>query len=387
MISGLPQQVGGGPGRRKPSGISVIEIQDLYKYYGEQRAVGPVSASIKEGEIVGLLGLNGAGKTTTLRILACDLLPTSGSVRVGGLDVVERPHEVRGKVGYLPDRPPLYDDMTVHEYLSYAARLRRVRGPQVEKRAADVEELTELGGVRHKLIGSLSHGYRQRIGIAQAIVHQPALVVLDEPIAGLDPIQIVEMRELVRSLRGEHTVVISSHILHEISETCDRILVIQEGAISWAGTESDLSDKLRQGLRVRVSLRVPDRTGADAVAAAKSVVEGLPSVREVSERDAGESDPAVIGLEIAADSDVREEICRALVTKGMGVLEVSRQRDLETTFRALVGEPDGAGAARRRARRKRGDEATAPSAAEATASGGEDGDASEAATETKEDAS
>lgn len=361
----------------------MIEIQDLYKYYGEQRAVGPVSANIQEGEIVGLLGLNGAGKTTTLRILACDLLPTSGSVRVGGLDVVERPHEVRGKVGYLPDRPPLYDDMTVHEYLSYAARLRKVRGAQVEKRVADVEELTELGKVRDKLIGALSHGYRQRIGIAQAIVHQPAFVVLDEPIAGLDPIQIVEMRELVRSLRGEHTVVISSHILHEISETCDRILVIQEGAISWAGTESDLSTQLRQGLRVRLSLRVPERTGAEALAAAKAVVAEIAAVNEVSERDAGESDPAVIGLEIAAETDVREEICKALVTRGIGVLEVSRLRDLETTFRALVGEPDGAGAARRRTKRRRDDaQETAPVPAASEANG-----ASETARTNEEDAS
>jgi ABC-2 type transport system ATP-binding protein len=295
---------------------------------------------------------------------------------------------VRGKVGYLPDRPPLYDDMTVHEYLSYAARLRRVRGSQVEKRAADVEELTELGDVRGKLIGALSHGYRQRIGIAQAIVHQPALVVLDEPIAGLDPIQIVEMRELVRSLRGEHTVVISSHILHEISETCDRILVIQEGAISWAGTESDLSNKLRQGLRVRLSLRVPDRSGAEAVAAARSVVEAVPTVREVSERQAGESDPAVFGLEVSAENDVREEICRALVEKGIGVLEVSRMRDLETTFRALVGEPDAAGAARRRTRRKRGDvHEAAPVVAPASSESDSDDSSEDVAETKKEDAS
>jgi ABC-2 type transport system ATP-binding protein len=383
VISGLTQQVGGRHVGGKPSGISVIEIQDLYKYYGEQRAVGPVSASIQEGEIVGLLGLNGAGKTTTLRILACDLLPTSGSVRVGGLDVVERPHEVRGKVGYLPDRPPLYDDMTVHEYLSYAARLRKVRTPLVEKRVNDVEELTELGDKRHKLIGTLSHGYRQRIGIAQAIVHQPAFVVLDEPIAGLDPVQIVEMRELVRSLRGDHTVVVSSHILHEISETCDRILVIQEGAIRWAGTESELSGQLKQGMRVRLSLRVPERSGAEAISVARSIVEALPSVREVAERDAGEGDNAVIGLEVSADTDVREEICRALVEKRIGVLEVTRQRDLETNFRALVGEPEGAGAARRRTKRKReGASETAPvpeTKAEAPAEA--------SASEVKEDAS
>src|SRR5262245_33186014 len=146
----------------------MIEIQDLYKYYGDRRAIGPVSTRIDRGEIIGLLGLNGAGKTTTLRVLACDLLPTSGTVRVDGLDVVERPHDVRGKVGYLPDRPPLYDDMTVHEYLSFAARLRGVAAADVEKRANDAEELTDLGDVRRQMIGSLSHGYRQRVGIAQA---------------------------------------------------------------------------------------------------------------------------------------------------------------------------------------------------------------------------
>ena len=194
----------------------MIEIEELYKYYGERRVVGPLSAKIEKGEIIGLLGLNGAGKTTTLRVLACDLLPTSGTVRVGGFDVVEQPHEVRGKVGYLPDRPPLYDDMTVHEYLGYAARLRRVRPNDVEKRVSDVEGMTELGDVRRQLVGTLSHGYRQRLGIAQAIVHRPDFVVLDEPIGGLDPIQIVEMRGLVRGLRGDHTVVVSSHILHEI---------------------------------------------------------------------------------------------------------------------------------------------------------------------------
>src|SRR5262249_36849317 len=156
--------------------------------------VGPLSARIEKGEIVGLLGLNGAGKTTTLRVLACDLLPTSGTVRVGGHDVVERPHEVRGKVGYLPDRPPLYADMTVDEYLGYAAQQKRVAKNEVKRRGADVEEMTELGKVKDQLVGTLSHGYRQRLGIAQAIVPRPEPVVLDEPIGGLDPLQIVEMR-------------------------------------------------------------------------------------------------------------------------------------------------------------------------------------------------
>src|SRR5262245_26802780 len=175
------------------------------KYYGDRRAVGPMSFSIAKGEIVGLLGLNGAGKTTTLRILACDLLPSSGSVRVDGLDVVDNPDEVRASVGYLPDHPPLYEEMTVDEYLLFAARLRGVRSDEAGARVDEAIGATQLGGVRGDVISTLSHGYRQRVGIAQAIVHKPRLLVLDEPIAGLDPVQIVEMRELVRSLRKDHT--------------------------------------------------------------------------------------------------------------------------------------------------------------------------------------
>jgi ABC-2 type transport system ATP-binding protein len=316
----------------------VIEIEELYKYYGERRAVGPLSARIEKGEIVGLLGLNGAGKTTTLRVLACDLLPTSGTVRVGGYDVVERPHEVRGKVGYLPDRPPLYDDMTVDEYLGYAARLKRVAKNDVARRVGEVEEMTELGKVKNQLVGTLSHGYRQRLGIAQAIVHRPELVVLDEPIGGLDPLQIVEMRGLVRGLRGEHTVIVSSHILHEISETCDRIFVIQNGEILWSGREADLSSQVEQGMRIRVTVRVAGSDAAGALARATELASAVPGVRSVEPRDAAESGDGIASVEVLAASDVRDALCRALVAGDAGVLEVARLRDLETTFRALLEE-------------------------------------------------
>jgi ABC-2 type transport system ATP-binding protein len=316
----------------------LIEIEELYKYYGDRRAVGPLSARIEKGEIVGLLGLNGAGKTTTLRVLACDLLPTSGTVRVGGYDVVERPHEVRGKVGYLPDRPPLYDDMTVDEYLSYAARLKRVAKGDVARRVGDVEEMTELGDVRKQMVGTLSHGYRQRLGIAQAIVHRPDLVVLDEPIGGLDPLQIVEMRGLVRGLRGEHTVVVSSHILHEISETCDRIFVIQRGEILWSGKEADLSAQVEQGMRIRVTVRVAGANGEAALERATALATSVPGVRSVEPREASESGEGVASIEVLGETDMRDALCRALVGGNVGVLEVSRLRDLETTFRALLEE-------------------------------------------------
>jgi ABC-2 type transport system ATP-binding protein len=320
----------------------VIEIDSLYKYYGERRAVGPLTASIQAGEIVGLLGLNGAGKTTTLRVLACDLMPTSGSVKVGGLDVVEQPHEVRGKVGYLPDRPPVYDDMTVEEYLVYAARLKRVSASAVGARVSDVLGMCELGDVRGQMVGGLSHGYRQRLGIAQAIVHRPAFVVLDEPISGLDPLQIVEMRNLVRGLRGDHTVVVSSHILHEISETCDRILVIQDGEIRWSGTESDLATQIGKGMRVRLTVRVPGATEEVARARASALVQAVDGVRSVEPHPPAEAGDGIVSLEVTSESDLRDALCRALVKADLGVLEVSRLRDLETTFRALLGEAEGA---------------------------------------------
>ena len=342
----------------------MIEIQELYKYYGDRRAIGPLSTSIAQGEVVGLLGLNGAGKTTTLRVLACDLLPTSGSVRVAGFDVVERPDEVRAKVGYLPDRPPLYEDMTVREYLSYAARLRNVPTSNVKKRVADVEELTELGDVANQLIGSLSHGFKQRVGIAQSLVHGPELVVLDEPISGLDPVQIMEMRELVRSLRGSHTVVISSHILTEISETCDRILVIDDGKIAWSGTESELSATLKQGMRIALTLRAPGASASAAADQARAALAGLPGVRDVEVLEPAEPGEGIASLRLAVTSDVRELVGQSLVRAGLGILELAREKELENMFLALLGE--GGEQPGRKRRKKKQAEAEAAAAAAAS---------------------
>jgi ABC-2 type transport system ATP-binding protein len=312
----------------------VIEIVDLYKYYGERRAVGPLSFSIEAGEIVGLLGLNGAGKTTTLRILACDLLPSSGAVRVDGLDVVESPHEVRGRIGYLPDTPPLYGEMTVRAFLHFAARLRGMSKADADKRVPEVLEATGLTEVDEQLITSLSHGYKQRVGIAQAIVHRPRLLVLDEPISGLDPVQIVEMRELLRGLRGEHTILLSSHILSEISETCDRILVIRDGQIAASGTEAELSAKLVKNQRFDVTLRGDEEK-------AREVVGGVQGVVSVEPVDATETGEGVCTLQIESESDVRAAVCKALVGADMELLEVRRgERELESVFLELAG-PSG----------------------------------------------
>jgi len=321
----------------------VIEIKDLYKFYAERRAVGPLSCSIEDGEIVGLLGLNGAGKTTTLRILACDLLPSSGSVTVDGLDVVEEPHEVRKRVGYLPDTPPLYPEMTVGAYLRFAARLRGLSRAEAERRVPEVEAMTELSAVSNDPISSLSHGYKQRVGIAQAIVHRPKLLVLDEPISGLDPVQIVEMRKLLRSLRGEHTIILSSHILTEISETCDRLLVIKNGEIVAAGSEAELTAQLlRKGVKFEITLRAPGahdyREGRREELEARSIVEELEGVQAVEVVAPSEPGDDVLTLRVEAEHDVREALCAALVQAKIGVRQiVLRERELESVFLRLAG--------------------------------------------------
>ncbi|WP_437642458.1 ABC transporter ATP-binding protein [Sorangium sp. So ce854] len=321
----------------------MIEINDLYKYYGDRKAIGPLSFSIEAGEIVGLLGLNGAGKTTTLRILACDLLPSAGRVLVDGLDVVDHPHEVRSRIGYLPDRPPLYDEMSVRAFLHFAARLRGVDAGSADKRVAEALAVTQLDDVAADPISALSHGYKQRVGIAQAIVHKPRLLVLDEPISGLDPVQIVEMRALLRSLRGEHTILLSSHILSEISETCDRILVIRDGEIGAQGTEQELSAKLLHGLRIELTVRGPAAEGAgyrvtrgEAARALEIAreVEGVTAVEQLATAEPGSD---VVSFAVEADRDVRAALCAELVQAGIGILEVKRsERELESVFLRLA---------------------------------------------------
>ncbi len=312
----------------------MIEIQELCKYYGQSRAIGPVSARIEKGEVVGLLGLNGAGKTTTLRILACDLLPTSGTVKVQGIDVVERPEEVRRKIGYLPDTPPLYDEMRVGEYLQFALELRGRPASDGKTRVPAVAEQLGLSKVLKDPVFSLSHGYRQRVGIAQAVVHEPELVVLDEPISGLDPVQIVEMRALVRQLRTNHTVIVSSHILSEISETCDRLLVLRDGQVVASGTEEELSQSLLEGLRIELTVRAD----SGDLARILSVIRAIPGVSNAGAISALERGAKVQSFEVKAKTDVREQLGSSLYQAGFPLLALAKtESELEDVFLKLAG--------------------------------------------------
>jgi ABC-2 type transport system ATP-binding protein len=317
----------------------MIRAQNLSKYYGGLRALGPVSFEIEDGEAVGFLGLNGAGKTTALRILACDLRPSSGTVVVGTVDALASPHRVRQSIGFLPETPPLYGDMTVRDYLAFSGRLRGMDAAAVRRRIPEVTAVTHLDEVVEELIANLSHGYKQRVGVAQAIVHNPRLLILDEPTRGLDPVQIVEMRTMIRNLKESHTILISSHILTEISQTCDRLLVLGRGAIIGSGSEDELSSSLLESKRVEVVVRPSESTRG---AALNALSDCLKKVEGVTEVDNIETEETIYTFDVTSSRDARADICRALVEAGHDVLKLDRsQSELESVFMKLVqGGPD-----------------------------------------------
>jgi ABC-2 type transport system ATP-binding protein len=309
----------------------MIRAQDVSKFYGSKRALGPISFEIADGETVGFLGLNGAGKTTALRIFACDLRPSAGAVIVGDIDAVKNPHEVRKRIGYLPEHPPLYEDMVVSEFLAYSGRLRQMSKRAIAKRIPAVLEATDLVLAKDEIISTLSHGFRQRVGVGQAIMHEPMLLNLDEPTRGLDPVQIVEMRSMIQNLKDNHTVLVSSHILTEISETCDRLLILGEGAVLASGSESELAAQMESSARTLVAVKAKPESSD------KDIAKTLRKIESVSEVEISGSEGDATVFEVTASDEVRAEICRVLVDQGHDILQLARnQRELENIFLQLV---------------------------------------------------
>ena len=292
----------------------MIEVQQLTKRYGPTLAVSGVSFEVRKGEVLGFLGPNGAGKTTTMRVITGYLPPTSGSVTVAGCDVVEQSIEARRHIGYLPETPPVYTDMRVSEYLAFVGRIKGVPRRELRRRSAEVSEKCAITNVQSRQIGKLSKGYRQRVGLAQALIHNPDVLVLDEPTAGLDPKQIIETRELIRGLAGQHTVVLSTHILPEVSKTCERVVVINAGKVVAVGAPDDLTRRLQGFETVLVTAEGP----REEVRARLERVEGVTLVEEQELADGR----ATYEVHANKEKDVRAELARAVVESRWKLLEL-----------------------------------------------------------------
>ena len=307
----------------------MIEVESLTKRYGRTTAVDGVSFRVERGEILGFLGPNGAGKTTTMRILTCYLPPTEGTARVAGYDVFSQPMEVKRRVGYLPETPPLYPDMSVREYLDFCSRIKGVPAKERKARVGAAIEKCRVGDVRDKLIAKLSKGYRQRVGLAQAILHNPDVLILDEPTAGLDPKQIIETRELIRSLAGDHTVILSTHILPEVSMTCGRVVIINKGRVVAEDTPDNLTRRLKGAGTIRVEARGEAASVLEAVRA-------VPGVLAAQSRG-GHDGAVIVDVEAEAGRDVRAELAWAVVTKGHALLGLQQMgMSLEEIFLHLT---------------------------------------------------
>ena len=309
----------------------MIEVQHLTKRYGRVTAVDDVTFRVERGEILGFLGPNGAGKTTTMRVLTGYMPATSGRAIVAGFDVFDQPLEAKRRTGYLPETPPLYPEMTVREYLGFVARIKGVSSGERSARVNTAMEKTRVTDMAARHCGQLSKGYRQRVGLAQALIHNPDVLILDEPTAGLDPKQIIETRELIKQLAGDHTVILSTHILPEVSQTCQRVVIINRGRVVAVDSPANLTRRLggAQTMYVQVD------GASDGAQAALEHLTGITRVAEVDRQD------GIVGYEVDSEPghDLRRDIARAVVTSGWGLLELRPVRmSLEDIFLQLTTE-------------------------------------------------
>lgn len=293
----------------------MIEVQDLTKAYGAVTAVDHVSFTVNKGEILGFLGPNGAGKTTTMRILTGFMPATSGTARISGFDVFSDSLEVRRRIGYLPEAPPVYPDMSVESYLEFVARIKNVPADKRAARITDALEKTSTTDKRHELIKRLSRGYKQRVGIAQALVHDPDVIILDEPTVGLDPKQIIEVRHLIKGLAGTHTIILSTHILPEVSMTCDRVVIINRGKIAAVDTPQNLTTQLKSGQRVRIEVGAPE-------AALREALGQVAGAKRVQVESAHADGHVAVNVESEPGKDIRSQLAAKIIEKGWPLFEL-----------------------------------------------------------------
>ncbi len=306
-----------------------ISVSNLTKKYGSQRAVDNISFEVQTGEVLGFLGPNGAGKTTTMKIITCFMAPSDGNVKVGDYSILEHPEEVKKNIGYLPENNPLYEDMPVLEYLEYVAELQGVSKEKIQDRVAEMVVLTGLNVEKHKKIGELSKGYKQRVGLAQAMIHDPEILILDEPTSGLDPNQIIEIRKLIRELGRSKTVILSTHILSEVEATCDRILIINDGKIVADGTAEVLKQQAEgeELLRIQIS----DAQNMDDAIASLMGIEKVIMVDPISDLENG------LMINCKDSSETRKEIFKLCVSKSWILTQMTPiETKLEDIFRELT---------------------------------------------------
>src|SRR5882724_269414 len=291
----------------------MITVKNLTKRYARTVAVDHISFEVQKGQIVGFLGPNGAGKTTTMRILTCFLPPTDGSANVAGFDVLEQPMEVKKRIGYLPETPPLYPEMEVVEYLTFVGKLKGLSGNELTRRVGEVSERCAVTDVSKKLIAKLSKGYRQRVGLAQAIIHNPDVLILDEPTAGLDPKQINETRDLIKSLAGDHTIILSTHILPEVEQTCETVIIINKGRLVAKDSVNNLQNRARGAEQLFVEIAA--REGDVDSAIIQQRLERVPGVTHIVFKEK-QQNRSIFEIESHKDNFVRGDLARAIVESG-----------------------------------------------------------------------
>ncbi len=306
----------------------MIEVKDLTRYYGEKRAIHNVSFDVQKGEILGLLGPNAAGKTTTMKILTCFMPPTSGEAKVAGFDIWDQPGEIKKLIGYLPENPPLYGDLNVLEYLDFVAKIKGVPSDKRKNVISSTIEKAALGDVQKQVVGSLSKGFKQRVGLAQALLNDPQILILDEPTIGLDPRQIIEIRELIKNLGGEHTIILSTHILPEVEMTCGRVVIINEGEVVAEDSPENLTSRLKVSERTVLEVDGDEKT-------IQSIFDGFGEIQKIDRMKVSKNNHLRFTLETS--SDIRKDLAQAVVKKGLGLYEIRTEAySLEEIFLQLT---------------------------------------------------